>query len=64
MTDDQKEKEIESFIDMIDAQMDEGVSRLSVRCRDDKESGILSERRVYGKRDSWNPWNWGESEGS
>ena len=57
------EKELENFIEMVDSQMEGGVSRLSVQCKEDQESGILAERRVYGKRDSWNP-DWGESAGS
>ena len=64
MTEKENNAELESFIQMIDSQMDQGVSRLSVRCRDNEETGIISERHVYGKRDAWNPWNWGESEGS
>ncbi len=60
---DDKEKEIENIINMIDSQMDGGVNRLSVQCKDSEESGIISQRRVYGKRDSWSP-EWGESAGS
>ena len=61
---DYNEKEIENIIDLIDSQMEDGVSRLAVNCKDSEESGIMAQRRVYGKRDAWNPWNHGESEGS
>ena len=54
-------EEIERFTEMVDLQMSGGVNRLSVKCTENEQSGILRQKKTYGKRDAWNPWNWGET---
>ena len=60
---DSNEKEIEDLINMIDGKMEGGVSRLSVGFSEKESEGFQKEDRYYGKRDSWDPWPWGESSG-
>ena len=58
---DKKEQEIEDLVKMIDGKMDDGINRLSVQFVKDQPKDYIKEKRFMGKKDSWNPWNWGEA---
>ena len=58
------EQEIDDLVKMIDGKMDGGVSRLSVGFLANQKKDFVAEKRMYGKRDAWDPWIWGEGYGS
>ncbi len=56
------DKEAKDLIKMIDEKMGDGVSRLSVGFSENQKESV-KEAQYFGKRDSWDPWPWGESAG-
>ena len=48
--------EIDDFINMIDAKMDKGVSRLRVEVSEELSQGEVRERYHHGRCDVGSPW--------
>ena len=55
--------EIDDVVELIEKQMNNGVSRLGVSFSDKQEEGSVTETHFHGKKDQWNPGEWGERHG-